>query len=186
VTGGGNNFDITIRLLAFMIKHGIGVEALNQVSFVPADIAANNIVAISSIPETLNSTYHVTRDKYANMPDITAIITRLTGREFELFTLPAFVPEVIKRCTKDDLLFPLLDFLIGSIDNISSMEFKRYDSSRYQQARNKSSRGQPDPSLEETVAGILRFMFSKAIISVGHLDFGSPLVARRAADRSGL
>ena len=38
VTGGGNNFDIAVRLVAFMVNHGIGVDALNQVSFVPADI----------------------------------------------------------------------------------------------------------------------------------------------------
>src|SRR5579862_3968597 len=40
VTGGGNNFDIAVRLVAFMVNHGIGVDALNQVSFVPADIVA--------------------------------------------------------------------------------------------------------------------------------------------------
>src|SRR5271170_6151582 len=44
VTGGGNNFDIAVRLVAFMVNHGIGVDALNQVSFVPADVTANNIV----------------------------------------------------------------------------------------------------------------------------------------------
>ena len=49
VTGGGNNFDIAVRLVAFMVNHGIGVDALNQVSFVPADIVANNIVAISAL-----------------------------------------------------------------------------------------------------------------------------------------
>src|SRR5208337_1699436 len=43
VTGGGNNFDIAVRLVAFMVNHGIGVDTLNQVSFVPADIVANNI-----------------------------------------------------------------------------------------------------------------------------------------------
>src|SRR6202020_907760 len=41
VTGGGNNFDIAVRLVAFMVNHGIGVDTLNQVSFVPADIVAN-------------------------------------------------------------------------------------------------------------------------------------------------
>jgi thioester reductase-like protein len=166
VAGDGNNFDIAIRLLAFMVNHGIAVDALNQVSFVPSDVAANNIVAISNVPETINGTYHVTRDEYANMMDIAGIITMMTGRRFELFKLPAFVPEVIKRCTKDDLLFPLLDFLIGSIDSISSMEFKRYDSSSYQAARNRSPWGRPDPSLEDTVAGILRFMQRTGIISV--------------------
>ena len=54
VTGGGNNFDIAVRLVAFMVNHGIGVDALNQVSFVPADITANNIVAISTTPGTAN------------------------------------------------------------------------------------------------------------------------------------
>ena len=166
VAGGGNNLDIAIRLLAFMVNHGIGVEAFNQVSFVPANIAADNIVAISNVPETANSTFHVTRDEYASMVDVTDIMTQLTGRQFELFRLPAFVPEVIRRCTKDDLLYPLLDFLIGSIDSIASMEFKRYDSSRYQRARCASGHGRPDPSLEDTVHGILRFMSRKRIISV--------------------
>src|ERR1700745_3617312 len=33
ITGGGNNFDIAVRLVAFMVNHGIGVDGLNQVSF---------------------------------------------------------------------------------------------------------------------------------------------------------
>ncbi len=166
VDGGGNNFDIAVRLVAFMVNHGIGVDTLNQVSFVPADIAANNIVAISTSPGTANQTYHVVRDEYSNMTDITRLITESTGRQFEAFTLPEFVPELIRRCRKEDLLFPLLDFLVGSVDNISSMEFKRYDSSTYQAARDASAWGRPDPSLEETVSGILKFMNRKGIISV--------------------
>ncbi|MGA8496283.1 MAG: thioester reductase domain-containing protein [Xanthobacteraceae bacterium] len=164
VTGGGNNIDIAIRLLAFMVNHGIGVAALNQVSFVPADVAANNIVAISNIPDTIGASYHVTRDDYANMMDITNIMTSVTGRSFRLFKLSEFVPEVIRRCTKNDLLFPLLDFLIGSVNSISAMEFKRYDSSAYQKARNMSGASLPDPSLEDTVYGILRFMERKRLI----------------------
>ena len=166
VAGGGNNFDIAVRLVAFMVNHGIGVDALNQVSFVPADIVANNIVAISSSPGTENKTYHVVRDDYANMLDITALITKSTGRQFEIFSVKEFVPELIRRCRKEDLLFPLLDFLVGSVDNITAMEFKRYDSSSYQQARDASARGIADPSLEDTVNGILKFMYRKGIISV--------------------
>jgi thioester reductase-like protein len=166
VTGGGNNFDIAVRLVAFMVNHGIGVDTLNQVSFVPADIVANNIVAISTTPGTANKTYHVVRDDYSNMVDITGLITQLTGRQFEHFQLPDFVPELIRRCRKEDLLFPLLDFLVNSVDNISSMEFKRYDNSSYQMARDASVWGKPDPSLEDTVNGILKFMYRKGIISV--------------------
>jgi len=166
VSGGGNNFDIAVRLVAFMVNHGIGVDTLNQVSFVPADIVANNIVAISSTPGTANKTYHVVRDDYSNMMDITGLITQATGRQFESFALPDFVPELIRRCRKDDLLFPLLDFLVGSVDNISAMEFKRYDNSSYQEARDASVWGKADPSLEDTVNGILKFMYRKGIISV--------------------
>jgi thioester reductase-like protein len=166
VTGGGNNFDIAVRLVAFMVNHGIGVDTLNQVSFVPADIVANNMVAISTTPGTANKTYHVVRDDYSNMMDITGLITKATGRQFEIFSLPDFVPELIRRCRKEDLLFPLLDFLVGSVDNISAMEFKRYDNSSYQIARDASVWGKPDPSLEDTVNGILKFMYRKGIISV--------------------
>ena len=166
VTGGGNNFDIAVRLVAFMVNHGIGVDTLNQVSFVPADIVANNIVAISTTPGTANKTYHVTRDDYSNMMDITGLITKATGRKFEIFSLPEFVPELIRRCRKEDLLFPLLDFLVSSVENISAMEFKRYDSSSYQLARDASVWGKADPSLEDTVNGILKFMNRKGIISV--------------------
>lgn len=166
VTGGGNNFDIAVRLVAFMVNHGIGVDTLNQVSFVPADIVANNIVAISTTPGTANKTYHIVRDDYSNMMDITGLITQATGRLFETFSLPEFVPELIRRCRKEDLLFPLLDFLVGSVDNISAMEFKRYESSSYQMARDASVWGKPDPSLKDTVNGILTFMHRKGIISV--------------------
>jgi thioester reductase-like protein len=166
ITGGGNNFDIAVRLVAFMVNHGIGVDTLNQVSFVPADIVANNIVAISTTPGTGNKTYHVVRDDYSNMTDITRLITKATGRQFESFSLPEFVPELIRRCRKEDLLFPLLDFLVGSVDNISAMEFKRYDNSSYQMARDASVGGKADPSLEDTVNGILKFMYRKGIISV--------------------
>jgi thioester reductase-like protein len=189
VNGGGNNFDIAVRLVAFMVNHGIGVDALNQVSFVPADITANNIVAISATPGTENRTYHVVRDDYANMMDITGLITKATGRQFEIFSLPDFVPELIRRCRKEDLLFPLLDFLVGSVDNISAMEFKRYDSSRYQAARDASAWGKPDPTLEDTVNGILRFMQRKGIISVGMREFNavaSLQVGGAAAGAAGL
>jgi thioester reductase-like protein len=184
VTGGGNNFDIAVRLVAFMVNHGIGVDTLNQVSFVPADIVANNIVAISTTAGTANKTYHVTRDDYSNMMDITGLITKATGRQFETYRLPDFVPELIRRCRKEDLLFPLLDFLVGSVDNISAMEFKRYDSSSYQMARDASVWGKADPSLEDTVNGILKFMYRKGIISVAAREVNAVSSGDRLLDCS--
>jgi hypothetical protein len=108
------------------------------------------------------------------MNDITELITKSTGRQFEQFSLPDFVPELIRRCRKEDLLFPLLDFLVNSVDNISAMEFKRYDSTSYQEARNASLWGKQDPSLEDTVNGILKLMYRKGIISIAARDLNVP------------
>ena len=164
VHGGGYNFDISIRLLAFMINHGIGTTARNQVSFSPADLAADNIVAISRVPASVGATYHVTRDDYASMSDITAILGELTGRTFRNYPLDAFVPEVIERCDSGDILFPLLDFLVRSVDNITAMEFKRYDNSHYRKCRDTSICGKADPPLHDVVLGILRFMRKQNLV----------------------
>jgi hypothetical protein len=58
------------------------------------------------------------------------------------------------------------------------MEFKRYDSSCYQAARNAAAWGQPDPSLEDTVNGILKFMNRKGIISVAPREFKAVAAGR--------
>lgn len=164
ILGKGYNFDISIRLLAFMVKHGIGTSAKNQVSFTPADIAANNIVAISNIKESLGLTFHVTRDTYSSMQDVTNIIRNLIRKPFHNYALKEFVPEVVSRCTKEDLLFPLLNFLVKSESKISAMEFKRYDNTNYTTFRDRSEHGMKDPSLEDVVNGICLFMKDQGII----------------------
>jgi thioester reductase-like protein len=166
VNGGGCNFDISIRLLAFMINHGIGTTARNQVSFTPADVAAHNIVALSRLPCSVGGSFHVTRDEFASMSDITAILSTLTGRSFRDYPLRTFVPEVIARCHSGDILFPLLEFLVRSVDNITAMEFKRYDNSRYRQLRDGCGAGKADPPLEDVVLGILRFMRRQGLVTV--------------------
>jgi len=160
VSGGGYNFDISMRLLSFMLKYGIGTAAHNQVSFTPADVAANNIVAIAGLEASIGKTFHVTRDEYATMHDVTTILGKLAGRSFQSFELKEFVPEVVSRCTKQDLLFPLLGFLVRSVDNISAMEFKRYDNSNYRKFRSLTAWGREDPPLEEVVNGMYLFMKS--------------------------
>ncbi len=164
IEGDGYNFDIAIRLLAFMVNHGIGTTAKNQVSFTPADSAANNIVAISGISESINHVFHVTRDEFSSMEDVTNILSRLSEKNFNHFPLKEFVPEVVSRCKKDDLLFPLLNFLVRSVNNINAMEFKRYDNSNYRKFRDQSKYGIPDYSLDEVVNGIYRFLINKNII----------------------
>jgi thioester reductase-like protein len=158
LNGNGGNLDIALRLLSFIVKHGLGVTAGNQVSFMPADISADNMIAIARQEETLGQTFHVVRDEHETMPMITDIIAQRLGTCFEMYDLKSFVPQVIRRCTRADPLYPLLDFLVGSVDNISRMEFKRYESSNYQLARDRASATHADPPLDVVVDGILRFL----------------------------
>lgn len=158
VDGKGLGLDISLRLILFMIKHGITVDSLNQVSFTPVDATANNIVAISQDEKSLGGNYHVVRDDYNNMLAITDLIASSIGIRFKPLPLKQFVDETIRLCTSQDPLYPLLDFLIHSEPNISAMEFKRYDSRAYQEARNNTEDGLPDPSLKDTVAGILSYL----------------------------
>ena len=46
------------------------------------------------------------------------------------------------------------------------MEFKRYDSSSYQRAREASAKGRPDPSMTDTVMGMLRFMKRAGLVDL--------------------
>jgi thioester reductase-like protein len=166
INGEGYNFDISIRLLAFMLNHGIGTLAQNQVSFTPANLGAHNIVAISQLKESTGMTFHVTRDAYASMKDITDILSQLTWKSFQTFALMDFVPEVVGRCQKEDLLFPLLNFLVKSVENIGSMEFKLYSNANYRKFRMASEHGISDPSLEDVVRGILTFMLNHHIVKI--------------------
>ena len=170
ITGGGDNFDISVRLLSFMVNNGISTSARNQVSFTPADIAANNIVAISNIKASAGTVFHVTRDTYDTMQDVTDVLSDLTGRDFAIFPIEDFVPEVVQRCRKEDLLAPLLNFLVLSSDKISSMQFKRYDNGNYQRFRDMSPWGRTDLPLEDVVLGIYRFMRNRDIINGQRAD----------------
>jgi thioester reductase-like protein len=162
IDGGGETMDITLRFLSFIIKHGISVNARNQVSFVPADVAARNIVAIANNPASIGGVFNVTRDNYENLVDVTELITAKTGRRFDLFSIKEFVPEVIRRCTTEDPLYPLLDFLIDSADKIDAMADKRYDNDAYRAIRSANPDALADPPLSDVVDGILRFFGKRA------------------------
>jgi hypothetical protein len=121
-------------------------------------------VAISNIKESVGKTFHVTRDHFSSMEDVTKIFAKITGRNFKIYPLKEFVPEVVSQCKKEDLLFPLLNFLVRSESKISAMEFKRYDNNNYTSFRDSSPWGQEDKSLTEVVNGIYKFMDKQGII----------------------
>jgi thioester reductase-like protein len=164
-TGGvGSRDDIAVRLLAFMIKYGVAVRARNQISFLPADIAADNIAKIFAQLRTDVTTYHVTVDSYYNMMDVTEIIACLYGYTFEYFEIPEFIEQINRLCTKEDPLYPLVDFFNRSYEKIAAMQHKRYNNEQYQKARDTSKHGRSEPTLDETVMYLVDFMLGEGII----------------------
>jgi thioester reductase-like protein len=160
----GSRDDIFVRLLAFILKYGIAVSARNQISLLPADIAADNIVAIFKQAATDQTTFHVTVDDYYNMIDVANVLSRDHGYEFVYREIPDFVAEMNRLGTRDDPIYPLLDFFNRSHEKLTAMQHKRYDNSGYRQARGRSDGARPDPALTDTVAQLVRFMRREGLI----------------------
>jgi hypothetical protein len=147
-----------------MINHGIAVSARNQLSFLPADLAADNIVAIFNQRRLPRRTLHVTVDGYYNMMDITRLITDQYGYPFEYFDIPHFVAEMKRRCSPNDLLYPLLDFFSRSQMNFVAMQRKRYNNDRYREARQLCGKSGGDPPLTDTVSYLMTYMALEGLI----------------------
>jgi hypothetical protein len=155
-----------------MINHGIGVNARNQISFLPADIAAHNVAAIfgraESSDEALGRTLHVTVDDFYSIIDLTREISSEHGYPFVYYDIPDFVSELKRRCEKDDPLYPLLDFVTRSYLKIERMENKRYNNTQYRDARERSG-GLPDPRLSETASYLMQYLAEAGLIRHGPL-----------------
>ncbi len=173
-TGGvGSRNDIAILLLSSMINRGVAVNAVNQISLLPADIAADNIAVIFNQRQTAGRTFHVTVDGYYNITDITRLITLEYGYPFVYYDIPRFVAEMKRLCTKDDPLYRLVYFFDRSHPQIAAMQHKRYNNDRYREARQLCSDGRGDPSLKDTVSYLMAYMQGEGIIP-------RPAEARRA------
>lgn len=166
-TGVGSKDDIAVLLLAFMINHGIAVNALNQISFLPADIAADDIAAIFKRRQPGARTLHMTVNRYYNMVNITRLITRNYGHRFVYHDIPGFVAEMKRRCTRDDRIYPLLEFFTRSHLKIAAMQHKRYNNDRYREAMRLSCIVRGDPPLEDTLSYMMAYMLRERMIPSG-------------------
>jgi thioester reductase-like protein len=153
----GSKDDIAVRLLAFMIRYGLAPESLNQLSFLPADTAAENITSIFKLRDAGVTTFHITADGYYNMGDITKIISERHGYTFAYHSIAKFIDQMNAHCTQDDPLYPLLLFFNRSYRKIEAMQHKRYDNQSYRRARRLGGET-AEPPLEETVSYIIKHM----------------------------
>ena len=83
---------------------------------------------------------------------------------------PVYADSVIVPCARvtdvepDRVVFAVD---VTLVDNITAMEFKRYDNRNYREARAQSPFGREDPPLEDVVRGIVRFMRRHRILESG-------------------
>jgi hypothetical protein len=105
-------------------------------------------------------------------------MTRLYGYEFTYHDIPDFVKKMNAYCTRNDLLYPLLDFFNRSYGKIEAMQYKRYSNARYRQARDDAGHRAGDPPLDTIVTFIVEYMLREGIV-----DQAPP---RRAGDLAAL
>jgi len=154
-----------VRLTAFMIEHGLAVNALNQVSLLPADLIADHVVALMDLPAQTGCVFNMTADDYYNLTDITRVLSERYGYQFAYHDIPSFVEQVNRRCKPRDGLYPLVDFMTRSADKIAAMRDKRYDNTQYQHARAMAKVHLREPGLTDTVDNLVRFLRSEGLIT---------------------
>ena len=154
----GDTNDVAARLLAFMIRHQVAVDTPNQISLVPVDTTARNLVALSLDAEAAGATYHMTADRYYSLTALTRRIAADFGYRFRELSIPEFIAYLNREARPDDPVYPLLDFFDRCAPQISAMTLKRYDNRAYRTARDRSPWGEPDPGLGEIGARLVRFV----------------------------
>ncbi len=164
-SGFGSQEDILIRLLAFMIQHGLAVNAHNQISLLPADLIADHVVALMDLPAEAGTVFNMTADDYYGLMDVARVLSERHGYRFTYHDISSFTDEVNRRCTADDPIYPLVDFLDRATGKIAAMRDKRYDNTQYRQARALANVRLREPALAKTVEDLLRFLRSERLIT---------------------
>ena len=167
--GFGSQEDILVRMTAFMIQHGVAVDAHNQISLLPADLVADHIVEMMDLPAeagtVCGNVFNITADDYYSLKDVTRLLSERHGYRFTYHDIPSFAEQMNRLAGPGDPLYPLVDFLIRSANKIAAMRDKRYDNTQYRHARALAKVQLREPALTETVDNLLRFVRSEGLIT---------------------
>ena len=164
----GDSHDVAARLLAFMIRHGIAVDTPNQVSLLPVDVVARNIVAIAQRPIGESPVFHITADRYYSLTELVRQIERDFNFQFDYLPIPEFVARLNATARANEPVFPLLEFFNRASPHIAAMSLKRYDNSTYRLARAAAPGTLPDPSLELISRRMVAFLNRQGWLAEGN------------------
>ena len=156
--------DIAARVLGYMIRNGVTVDAGNQLSFLPVDVCAHNIAAISLLDACAHDTFHVTTGRYYTIADVCGVIEDRFGYPFVSTTHNGFVEHLDRHCGPSDELYPLVPFFKKNVERIQHMADKRYGNEHYLSACGYSSLSVPEPPLEDTVSWIVGFLQGQGLV----------------------
>jgi thioester reductase-like protein len=159
----GHSGDIVVRLLSFMIKYGIAPNADIQLSFMPVDIAAHNIVAVMTSSGSQEPVFHVTVDEYYNIVDVTMQINKDYGVLFRYVDLAEFSRQMKILSSAEDPVFPLVDFVARAHSKVVVMEGKRYRNTAFRHAIDRSRSGVPQACLQETVSYLMAYLKAQGV-----------------------
>lgn len=155
--------DIMARTLAYMIRHGICANCPNQLSFLPVEVVAANLVAIAEGNPSGGFAVHMTADEYYALSDVARVMTEEFGYRFDMLSLSEFVDHLNQFCGPEELLYPLVPFFNRNYRRIERMQDKRYDNQTYRMAR-AAAGCLPEPPLSQTVSAMVRFLLREGLI----------------------
>lgn len=156
--------DLMTRILSYMIRHSLSLTSANQLSFIPVDVCANNVVALSLVDEPAPRVVHVTADSYYTMQEICSLINLRFAYAFQWVPLGTFMDYMNAHCPVSDPMFPLLAFFNENWRRIETMRDKRYDNSEYRAARARSPVAIAEPPLADVVASIVAFLQHEQLV----------------------
>jgi thioester reductase-like protein len=156
--------DILVRVLTYMIRHGLSCDATNQISLLPVDICAQHIAALALRDDPDEAVFHLTTDDYATLQMACRCITEVYGYAFDYVDIHTLIEHMNRHCGPNDILFPLVAFFRANRHKIEAMREKRYDNSNYRAARARLRDLPPQPGLRDTMKWIVDFLRSEGLI----------------------
>ena len=170
--------DVLVRLFSYMIRHAVSVDIPNQLSMLPVDVCAQNIIALAMLQDPGSRVFHLTADAYCTVQMACEAISERLGYAFEYLAIDAMVDHLKRFCGPDDIMFPLVAFVRNNSRKIAAMGGKRYDNRNYRAARAKAVGILAEPELDDCVSWIVKFLGQQQLIPpVDQLVHADSLVA---------
>jgi len=173
--------DLLARVFSYMIRHRISVHAANQLSVIPVDVAAQNIVALALLDDPGARVFHLTADDYYTMQAACERITARFGYTFEYVSIEEMTRHMNRFCGPEDILYPLVAFFRSNSHRIDGMRDKRYDNAGYRAARARSPLALPEPDLGDTMSFIVEFLRQQQLIPAVAAAARAPIAPARPA-----